>query len=72
MSKVSFFLTQDSRREIEKEISNAERDRRTLEERIKELKCTWVLITSFMPDVEKWSNMFNYFSTLCMKGLIFC
>lgn len=54
MSKVSFFLTQDSRREIEKEISNAERDRRTLEERIKELKCTWVLITPFMPNVEKW------------------
>ena len=40
MSKVSFFLTQDSKREIEKEISNAERDQRTLEQRIKELKCT--------------------------------
>ena len=34
------FLTQDSRRKIEKEINNAERDKRTLKERIQELKCT--------------------------------
>ena len=44
MSNVEvLFLTQDSRRKIEKEINNAERDKRTLKERIQELKCTWVL-----------------------------
>ena len=44
------FLTQDSRRKIEKEINNAERDKRTLKERIQELKCTWVLtnLTRFL------------------------